>query len=226
MAAPSSPIAMETDRFFSQADREAIRAAVQEAERRTSGEIVPYVVERSDVYENALWKGAALGALLGPMVALALYRWSDIWGVPMGVWIALPAPLGGAIGYLLSLLHPVRRWMVGGPRLDARARRRAAVAFLDQEVFRTRNRTGILLFVSLFERRVVLLADSGIHQKVEEGAWEAITRRLAQGLRGARPAPALIAAIRACGELLEKHDLARAEDDADELSNELRLEKE
>jgi putative membrane protein len=225
MLAPSSQIAMETDRFFSQADREAIRAAVQEAEKRTSGEIVPYVVERSDVYESALWKGAALGALLGPMVALALYRWSDIWGVPMGVWIALPAPVGGAIGYLLSLLHPVRRWMAGEPRLDARARRRAAVAFLDQEVFRTRNRTGILLFVSLFERRVVLLADSGIHQKVEEGAWEAITRRLAQGLRAARPAPALIEAIRACGELLEKHDLARAGDDADELSNELRLEK-
>ncbi|HEX4495568.1 MAG TPA: hypothetical protein VIE43_07880 [Thermoanaerobaculia bacterium] len=226
MSAPSSQIAMETDRFFSQADREAIRAAVQEAEKRTSGEIVPYVVERSDVYESALWKGAALGALLGPMVALALYRWSDIWGVPMGVWIALPAPVGGAIGYLLSLLHPVRRWMAGEPRLDARARRRAAVAFLDQEVFRTRNRTGILLFVSLFERRVVLLADSGIHQKVEEGAWEAITRRLAQGLRAARPAPALIEAIRACGELLEKHDLARAGDDADELSNELRLERE
>ena len=217
---------MQTDRFFSQADRDAIQAAVRGAESRSSGEIVPYVVERSDEYQNALWKGAALGALLGPMAAFALQRWSPIWGIPLGIWIALPAPLGGAIGYLLALLPPVRRWMAGEHALDARARRRAAVAFLDQEVFRTRQRTGILLFVSLFERRVVLLADSGIHQKVEEGAWEAITRRLAGGLRGGRPGPALAEAIQACGELLERHGVERQADDRDELSNELRLERE
>lgn len=218
--------AMESDRFFSQADLEAIKAAVQEAEARTSGEIVPYVVERSDDYQNAIWKGAALGALLGPMAALAIHRWSDLWGIPLGIWIALPAPLGGAVGYLLALLHPVRRWLAGEHTLDARARRRAGAAFLEQEVFRTRNRTGILLFVSLFERRVVLLADSGIHQKVEEGAWEAITRRLAEGIRSGRPGPALIEAIRACGELLQKHGVERQADDQDELSNELRREKE
>ena len=74
---------MEPDRFFSQADLDAIQAAVQEAEGRTSGEIVPYVVERSDPYQNALWKGAALGALLGPMVALAIYRWTNVWGWPL-----------------------------------------------------------------------------------------------------------------------------------------------
>jgi putative membrane protein len=217
---------MEPDRLFSQADLDAIQAAVREAEGRTSGEIVPYVVERSDPYQNALWKGAALGALLGPMVALAIYRWTDVWGWPPELWIALPAPLGGAVGYLLALLQPVRRWMAGEHILDLRARRRAAVAFLEQEVFRTRNRTGILLFVSLFERRVVLLADSGIHQKVEEGAWEAITGRLARGIREGRPAPALIEAVRACGELLERHGVERQADDTDELSDELRRERE
>jgi putative membrane protein len=217
---------MEPDRFFSQADLDAIQAAVREAEGRTSGEIVPYVVERSDEYPTTAWKGAALGALLGPMVALAIHRWTDVWGWPLGLWIALPAPLGGAIGYLLALIDSVRRWMAGEHTLDARARRRAAVAFLDQEVFRTRDRTGILLFVSLFERRVVLLADSGIHQKVEEGAWEAITSKLAQGIRGGRPAPALIEAVRGCGELLERHGVERRAEDTDELSNELRRERE
>lgn len=217
---------MEPDRFFSQADLDAIQAAVQEAEGRTSGEIVPYVVERSDPYQNALWKGAALGALLGPMAALAIYRWTNVWGWPLEAWMVLPAPLGGAVGYLLALLQPVRRWMAGEHILDLRARRRAAVAFLDQEVFRTRDRTGILLFVSLFERRVVLLADSGIHQKVEEGAWEAITRRLAQGIRSGRPAPALLEAIRACGDLLQRHGVEIKADDTDELSDELRRERE
>ncbi|HEX3552681.1 MAG TPA: hypothetical protein VIA62_05590 [Thermoanaerobaculia bacterium] len=217
---------MESDRFFSEADREAIRAAVREAESRTSGEIVPYVVDRSDEYASAAWKGAALGALLAPLVALAIYRSTSIWGIPLAYWIALPGLAGGAVAYLAAaFLPPVRRWLTGGHVLEARTRSRAAVAFLDQEVFRTENRTGILLFVSLFERRVVLLADSGIHQKVEEGQWESITRRLAREIGHDRPGPALVEAIRECGEVLARHHVEIQAGDRNELSDELRRER-
>jgi putative membrane protein len=217
---------MESDRFFSEADLEAIRATVREAEARTSGEIVPYVVDRSDEYTSAAWKGAALGALLAPLIALAIYRWSNVWGIPLEYWIALPGPLGGAAAYLLAaFLPPLRRWLTGEHVLEARVRRRAATAFVDQEVFHTENRTGILLFVSLFERRVVLLADSGIHQKVEEGQWESITRRLASEIRHDRPGPALVAAIRACGDVLARHHVEIRPGDRNELSDELRRER-
>ncbi|HEV7507120.1 MAG TPA: hypothetical protein VGS07_19680 [Thermoanaerobaculia bacterium] len=217
---------MESDHFFSEADREAIRTTVREAESRTSGEIVPYVVDHSDDYASASWKGAALGALLAPLIALAIYRWTNVWGIPLAYWIALPAPIGGAAAYLVAaFLPPVRRWLTGEHVLEARVRRRAAVAFLDQEVFHTENRTGILLFVSLFERRVVLLADSGIHQKVEEGQWESITRRLATEIRHGRPGPGLVEAIRECGELLARHHVEIRPGDRNELSDELRRER-
>ncbi len=217
---------MESDRFFSEADLEAIRATVREAEARTSGEIVPYVVDQSDEYSSAAWKGAALGALLAPLIALAIYRWTPIWGIPLAYWIALPAPVGGAAAYLVSaFLPPLRRWLTGEHVLEARVRGRAVAAFLDQEVFHTENRTGILLFVSLFERRVVLLADSGIHQKVETGQWESITRRLATEIRHGRPGPALVEAIRECGEVLARHHVEILPGDRNELSDELRREK-
>ena len=213
---------MKSDRFFTQADLDAIRAAVSEAEKRTSGEIVPYVVDQSDEYASAAWKGAALGAILAPLVALAIHRWSSIWGIPVDWWIALPAPVGGALGYLLSLLPPVRRWMVGEEILEARTRRRAAVAFLDQEVFRTENRTGILLFVSLFERRVVVLGDSGINRQVEAPQWEAVVATVVAGIRSGRPGAALADGIRQCGELLARFGVAIQPDDSNELPDELR----
>jgi putative membrane protein len=217
---------MESDHFFSEADLEAIRATVREAEARTSGEIVPYVVDRSDEYASAPWIAAALGALLAPLVALAIHQWSNVWGIPLEYWIALPAPIGGAIAFLIgAFVPPIRRWLMGEHVLEARVRSRAAAAFLAQEVFHTENRTGILLFVSLFERRVVLLADSGIHQKVEEGQWESITRRLAAEIRRGRPGPALVEAIRACGEVLARHHVEIRPDDRNELSDELRREK-
>src|SRR6185295_16285523 len=97
---------MTADRFFSQADLDAVQAAVREAELRTSGEIVPYVVDQSDTYPSAAWKGSALGALLAPLVALAVYLWTSIWGIPLAWWIALPAPIGGAVGFILAALLP------------------------------------------------------------------------------------------------------------------------
>lgn len=204
-------------------DLDAIRAAVAEAEQRTSGEIVPYFVEESDAYPGALWKGTALGAFAGALLAEGIYFLGDFWGGLIPLWIALPAAAGGALGFLLTAYVPaVKRWMAGDALLDLRTRQRAEMAFLEQEVFRTRERTGILLFLSLFEHRVVVLGDSGINRKVEPGQWDGIVRTVVHGIRDGRPGEALASAIRQCGELLQRHGLEIRPDDRDELSNELR----
>ncbi|HVR97568.1 MAG TPA: hypothetical protein VMW27_13200 [Thermoanaerobaculia bacterium] len=210
-------------RLFSDSDLQAIQAAVQEAEARTSGEIVPYVVEASDDYPNAVWKGAAWGAILAPLLAWGIYRLGGLWGTHLTLWVILPAAAGAAAGYLLTAFLPVlKRWMAGEEVLELRAERRAAVAFLEQEVFNTRDRTGILLFLSLFEHRVIVLADSGIHQKVSQEEWDGVVAGVVTGIREGRPGAALAAAIRECGKILERHGVARRPDDRDELTNELR----
>lgn len=204
-------------------DLEAIRAAVTEAEQRTSGEIVPYFVEASDAYPGALWKGIALGAFAGALIAEGVWFLGDFWGGLIPLWIALPAAAGGALGFLLTAYVPaVKRWMAGDDLLDLRTRQRAEMAFLEQEVFRTRDRTGILLFLSLFEHRVVVIGDSGINQKVEPGQWDGIVRTVVEGIRSGRPGEALASAIRQCGELLERHGVALRPDDRNELPDELR----
>ncbi|HYU34221.1 MAG TPA: hypothetical protein VEW48_18865 [Thermoanaerobaculia bacterium] len=209
--------------LFSDADQEAVRSAVAEAEKRTSGEIVPFVVPASDVYLNALWKGAAFGALAGPLLALALHRLWDLWGTHLDLWLTVPAAAGAAAGFLLTtFVPPVKRWLAGDEMLELRTRQRAEMVFLGEEVFRTRERTGILLFLSLFERRVVVLADSGIHALVQPGQWDGIAAAIAAGIRAGRPGEALLEAIRSCGDLLERHGVARRADDVNEMPDELR----
>ena len=209
--------------LFSDAEMSAVRAAVEEAEKRTSGEIVPYVVPASDAYLNALWKGATLGALAGPLLALALHRLWDLWGTHLDLWLTAPAAAGAAAGFLLTFfVPPVKRWLAGDEMLELRTRQRATMAFLDEEIFRTRERTGILLFLSLFEHRVVVLADSGIHKLVEPGQWDGLADGIAKGIRAGRAKEALLEAIRSCGDLLERHGVSRRTDDVNELPDELR----
>ena len=113
--------------------------------------------------------------------------------------------------------------MVSGEILEIRVRRRAAVAFLDEELFRTRDRTGILLFLSLFEHRVVVLADEGINAQVEADEWSELTSKLAAGIRQGRAASALVEAIGRCGQLLAERGVKIRPDDENELGDDLRF---
>jgi putative membrane protein len=215
---------VDTRLFFSEADQRAIAEATRDAELRTSGEIVPYVVGACDDYPEADWKAVVCGALLGGGGGVAVNFLGGFWGGSPWLWSALPAALAAAAALIgVRASDGLRRWLVADAVLDLRARRRAAVAFLDDEVFATRDRTGILIFVALFERRVVVLGDAGINRAVPAGAWQRVVADLVDGIRAKRPAQALIAAIGECGRLLEEHRVSIAPEDTDELENRLRL---
>ena len=208
--------------LFSEQELEAVRLAVARAEGDTAGEIVPFVVDASDAYEGALWKGTALGALSAALLAAVVHFAVGLWGGG-ALWIGLPAAAGGALGFLVTAYVPaVRRALIPADVLERRVRRRAAVAFLEEEVFSTDDRTGILLFLSLFEHRVVVLGDAGINAKVGQAEWRVISERIATGIREGRPGEALVEGIAACGSLLERRGVEIQPDDRNELRDDLR----
>jgi putative membrane protein len=208
---------------FTDAEVEAVRRAVAAAETTAAGEIVPYVVGESDTYAAAAWRGVAVGALGGPLLAWGAARGLGWWADTAFLAMVVPAALGGAVGlWALHVLPTLRRWLAGSHTIELRTRQRAAQAFLEQEVFRTRERNGILLFLSLFERRVVVLADSGIHARVGEEEWKRLIGRIVAGIRSGDASSALVAAIRECGELLTSHGLRRSPGQPNELGDDLR----
>jgi putative membrane protein len=213
------------DRAFSAVDLDTIEAAVRDVETRSPGEIVPYAVDHSDAYADSAWTAATLGALLGALAA-AVWHHLGWWIEEPALWIAGAPVTGAALGYLIAALWPAFRVRLAPAHLVAhRVQQRAAAAFVEQQVFATRARTGILIFLSLLERRVVVLADAGINARVSQGEWDAVVAGIVAGMRRGEPGPALAAAIRRCGELLATHGFARA-GDRDELSDELRRRRE
>jgi putative membrane protein len=174
---------------------------------------------------RALWSAATLGALSGGLLA-ALLRWTgEVWGGPVALWIALPPAAGAALGWLAALLVPgLRRALVPAEVLAARVHQRATQAFVAEEVFRTRDRTGILIFVSLFEHRVVVLADRGLDGRVAPREWEEVVAGIVAGMRRGEPGPALAEGIRRCASLAAQ--APPRPDDRDELPGQLRLGRE
>lgn len=212
------------DKLLDPAALERVAAAVSRAERGTSGEIVPCIVEQSDEYEESLWLSALLSGGIA-LVAIALAEIvSDVWGfigVPM---FALVVALASAIGALTAALWPrLRIALAGRPTIDRRTRQTASAAFVAEEVFRTKDRTGILIFLSIREHRVIVVGDTGINALVEQSQWDGVVRTVIEGLRAGKPVEALVDAIRRCGEILNEAGCVLAPGDVNELSDALRI---
>jgi len=199
--------------FFSEADRDAIREATAAAERRTSGELVVSVAERCDPHPEVAWKATLIGGALGAICAAAVEWRFGGWGTPGYAWVLIGLQIGVLLGYLASRFDAVARRLIDEHALSSRVEGRAARAFLEEGVFATRGRTGILIFVALFEHRVLVLADAGIDDRVAHETWREISDDVALAIRRGVPTAALIRAVERCAQLLSEHGLAALDPD-------------
>lgn len=207
-------------------DEPRVRAAVEQAEERTAGEIVPVVVPRSDTYEVVVWRGAGIASLLVLTAVLLVLQFYEGWGLgwlytPWGVVVS--ALGGGVAGALLAhYVAPLQRLLAGHDLLDETVHRRALQSFVEEEVFDTRDRTGILLFVSLWEHRIEVIGDAGINAHVEPDDWLEVVARIRKGIRNENLTDGLVEAIEMCGRLLERRGVDIRPDDKNELPNTIR----
>ncbi|MGE4291597.1 MAG: TPM domain-containing protein [Desulfovibrio sp.] len=199
--------------FLSDADRERIITAVKDAEQLTSGEIVPLVTEQSAEYHAAEFNGAlALGLALAIPATLLLGR-QDMWSFLL-IFCAVYALCFLAMrncSFLKRLFTPKNV-------MEVAVGRACMTAFHSHGLHRTRDMTGILIYVSVFERRVCVLADKGINDKVAPSSWDKIISIVVQGIRNGNQGPALAEAVTRCGALLAGHFPVR-DNDSDELPN-------
>jgi putative membrane protein len=191
----------------------AVRAAVAAAERRTVGEILPVVLERSDRHGAAnLAAGIALAVagvvLLGPSLPPA---------IPL-VWLGVEAACGLAGWALARSLPDLRRRFVSEKRATEMAHEQAIQEFHRFELHRTSESTGVIVFVSLFERRVVVLGDTGIAAKVGDDHWLGTADAILAGIRRGDLAGGLVEGIGLCGRVLGESFPWR-EGDRDEVPN-------
>jgi len=201
------------DKFFNKEEQQKIEAAVRAAETKTSGEIVPIVVDSSYDYPRAELIGGGTLALAVGLIVSWLFGGESIW------WF-LPIFIVGFFVFqqLIHHLPALKRKLIHPDELTEEVKEKALVSFIEHGLHETRDRTGILILISLFEHRVQVLADSGINEKVPEYTWEELVDIIVAGLKSGDSCTATCQAIERCGELLQEH-FPRKHDDTDELPN-------
>ena len=198
------------------ADLKAIEAKIAEVEKTTAGEIVVHVVEKSDDYPAArLGWSVLLAAVASEVLSYELPDLFQSWSLELAVGI-------GVVFWLLFGLPPILRWLVPAGSKAAQVHRRALAAFIENRVHRTRDASGVLILVSMFERRVEILADEGIHARIGVDGWQKYIRRIIEGIKAGRPAAGIVKTIGHIGDEL-KVGVPPRPDDQNELSNEVIL---
>lgn len=218
---------------FSQQEHDLVTAAVAEAEARSDGEIVTIVAEKSDAYHDVGLHYAVLAMLLVP-VAWGLSPQSLIdWGLGLvfgwnhelgrgALMTLLFVKLAGAFlvfRYALAWM-PLRMALTPRATKARRVRRRALEYFSAAADKRTIGRTGVLLYLSLLERRAEIVADEAINSKVQPEVWGEAMAALIADVKVGRPGEGMAKAVRMIGGLLAEH-FPKSSSDTNELPDRL-----
>ena len=218
---------------LSDADRQQVAAAIAAAEANSNGEIVAVATPISDAYHDV-----ALHWALVPLFAvLAWAAWRPsalVWwyNFLFGGWHPDPtlsqlltllmffAALKFTIALLILKWMPLRLVLTPAATKHRRVRRRAVTVFKAAAEGRTSGRTGILIYLSMAERRAEIVADEAILKVADEHTWgEAMTALIAE-VRDGRPAEGIVAAIERVGTVLAEH-FPRSPDDTNEIPDKL-----
>lgn len=201
--------------MLSEADETRINQAIAEAERRTSGEIFCILIQRASSYTETPVAYAAFASLLVPLAVVALGL--EPWNWARGWHVAAPGPEAAVFAYavlqaavfLLTLVvtawRPLRMRLAPFNLKRARVHRLALQQFLAKGLHQTEARTGVLILASAEERHAELVADEGIHAKVDAEVWGEALEALILGIKKGDAAGGFVECVSICAEVLATH---------------------
>jgi len=206
-------------------DRQKVAAAIAEAEGSSAGEIVAVATPISDPYHDVAlhWALVPLFAVLAWAAwrPTALVWWYDFL---FGGWSPDPtqsqlltllmffAALKFTVALLILKWMPLRLFLTPAATKHRRVRRRAVAIFRAAAEKRTAGKTGILIYLSLAERRAEIVADEAILKVTDDHTWGEAMTALLTDVRAGRVGDGIVAAVERVGVVLSEHFPRSAED--------------
>lgn len=206
------------DKFFSEEEKNRIHDTTHQIELRTIGEVAVMVVDSSDQYAEAEVMGSLISGSFISLILTVIFFNSSIWVyIPFSfLFLLLLLPFFKKIPLLKTPFISLKR-------KEITVRERAVRAFYENGLYKTKKNTGVLIFLSLLEHKVWILADKGIYEKIEQATLNSFAKTISQGVRDKQVCDSLCKVMKDVGNLLAA-DFPVTPDDINELSNEVIIE--
>jgi putative membrane protein len=196
--------------FFADEAKTKIVDAVKAVESKSSAEIVVSVKARSDEYREVDLVAGVLVAIA--VLAVLMYHPAELDADLMPVETLVAFVVASV---LVNKIGPIKRALLSKKRRSDRTLTTARATFVEAGVSRTRDRSGILVFVSEFERTVCVVPDVGIDESKLGAGWKSGLAALERAGAALDPA-AFATALASLGPVLGDA-YPRREDDINEL---------
>lgn len=215
---------------LSKKEKELIAEAVSQAEKNTSGEIAVVVAKQSSDYAIYELTFAVIIGLLAMVLSLVFFAQVDDY-VKSLFWTNSPLITTSIIGlgsfiliivvYFLANIPLIDRLIIPKSVIETKVKEKAQLSFVEYGVSQTRDRTGVLIFISNLEKRVLILADMGISEVYSNDSWQKQVDKIIAGIKSNNFAPELIKVITEIGQVLS-HNFPIKADDTNEIANQVR----
>jgi putative membrane protein len=190
-------------KFITPTGIHAVTNAVKSAEAHTTGEIVPMIVRRSSALGHLGTQLFMIACLFATLIYIALEKLTEM---EHPAWLVM---------VLVVLAWPLCEWLAHIPCIQrlftipaeqmAQVHARATLEFYTSGFQNTKGHTGVLVFISLMEKKCVVLADEGIASKLPPETWQGIVNKIIGGIAQGKTSEGLVAGIEECGKILSEH---------------------
>jgi len=206
-------------------EKARIKEAVKKTEQTTSGEIVTFFVDKSGNYiETALLSGIYTVIAFIILTNILSYYWL----LPFKLRIfdfSLYLILTFASIFLISyFIKPIKRILIQKEKKVNTVHSKAVEAFVNEEVFNTKDRTGVLIFISSFEHQVEIITDKGINKFLKSEEKTELISLIIKGIKTKNIADGIVQAIHLYGNLMVKAGFNIKSDDKNELPDDIKTE--
>ncbi len=202
---------------LSEQDHARVTAAIAAAEEKSDGEIIAITADQSDAYHDVGLHYAVLVLFLVLAFFAAMPGQLVAWHERLHGWSAEPghrellmlllifALLKFLVVLFLMKWPPLRVALTPGATKPRRVRRRAVMLFKTGGERRTIGRTGILIYLSMRERRAEIIGDEAITAVITPDTWGEAMAALITEVKAGRPGDGIVAAVELIGAVLAEH---------------------
>lgn len=187
-------------RTISNEFKEDIKGVIAQYESKTSAQIVPVLLSSSDSYPSAHFRWALFLSLLLPVL---LYLSPITFNDPIEFLVA--QGVGVMVGFLIAFHSKAKRFFLTKKQMNEEVHQRAIQSFFEHNLTQTINRNAVLIFISFFERRIHIIADSGALEKIGHDKWQELIKGQLRSLKKGDYETSLMELVHGCGKLLTEH---------------------